>query len=353
MEADFNNLEEDDGEIVLTDAEMPYMTQTIYGDWDSNEWDFLFEDLPEFDNEGNRYVYRVAEEYLEGDEAAADLYTTGYDGLDIINDYIPEPGVEVIKTVANLTTDGPRGESADIEIGETAGYEVTIRNSGELDIHHIVLTDDMAEIGQEATDQDDNVHIFEDDGNGVACLHFFDMQPEDEITLSYQYTATADDVDISPITNTAIINAFIYNINMMPRALVVEGDDSEIEAPTIVWSTIVEDSASINVTEPPEETTGETTSGETSSEEETLQSIDVTTSLTPLAQPTPVISINPISSSVPLATPSTISVVQTQIPKSGEEAPLWPIGLALLAIAAGMGLIIHKSKKQTDSDDDK
>jgi len=346
------NGQEDDDLIELTEAEMPYRTQTIYGDWDSNEWDFLFEDLPEFDSEGHRYVYRVEEAYLEGDEGAAELYATTYDGFDIINDYLGVPNIEVIKTVANLTTDGPRGESADIEIGETAGYEVTIRNIGDLTIHHVILRDAMVEIGQEATDQDDNDYIFEDDGEGVACLHFYDMMPEDEITLSYQYTATEDDVDISPITNTAIINAFIYNMNMMPRAMAVNGeinDDIEVIEPPIVWSTIVEDSAEINVTEPPEETTGETsTTGATSStgttSSATSATIEVTTSSLPLA------SIKPISSSVPLAS---VSVVQTQIPQSGESAPLWPIGLALLAIAAGMGLIIRKSKNQTETEDDK
>lgn len=363
----YRGLAEDDegenGSIELTDEETPFDSETIYENG-TNEWDFLFTDLNQFDSEGNEYKYWVQEAYAEGDEDAGDLYDTTIEqdeeGLFIItNDYIPEPGIEITKTVANLTTDGPRGATADLEVGDTAGYEITIRNIGDLVIHNVLLRDDMAVIGEEAVDQFDNDHLFIDDGAGVASLEFDYLEPDDEIIISYQHVATTDDVDISPITNTAEITARIFDLNMMPRSLAVSDDNGGIEEGElipipVVWSTTVSASASIDVTEPPEDTTTDgTTTGETSAE--TVPTIDVTTESLPLAEPTPTVlpTIKPISTSVPLATPSTINVEQTQIPKSGENAPLWPIGLALLAIAAGMVLIIHKSKKQTESDDSK
>jgi LPXTG-motif cell wall-anchored protein len=62
----------------------------------------------------------------------------------------------------------------------------------------------------------------------------------------------------------------------------------------------------------------------------------VTTTSIPLAEPT--------TTTAPTTIP-TIDIIEEEIPKSGEDAPLWPLGLALIGIAGGLMLILHKSKK--------
>ncbi|NLW10871.1 MAG: LPXTG cell wall anchor domain-containing protein, partial [Clostridiaceae bacterium] len=70
----------------------------------------------------------------------------------------------------------------------------------------------------------------------------------------------------------------------------------------------------------------------------------------PLAEPTPapLPTIKPIIN-IPLApadpTLPTIEVVQEQLPKSGENAPLWPVGIALIAIAGGMAYLLNRKKR--------
>jgi uncharacterized protein YegL len=88
----------------------------------------------------------------------------------------------------------------------------------------------------------------------------------------------------------------------------------------------------------------------------TLPTIEVTETIIPLAEPTPTLpTIEVAEESVPLAEPTvpTIAVVQEEIPKSGENAPLWPIGLALLTLAGGLTLILRRrSSDDTMEQDD-
>lgn len=61
----------------------------------------------------------------------------------------------------------------------------------------------------------------------------------------------------------------------------------------------------------------------------------------PLASATPTV---PTAPTLP-----TISVVQEQVPQAGENAPLWPIGAALIIIAGGMAYLLNR-KERTDND---
>ena len=81
-----------------------------------------------------------------------------------------------------------------------------------------------------------------------------------------------------------------------------------------------------------------------------LPQITITTDPIPGAEPTitpPTIPIiNVTGDKVPLAEPTTIKVVTQSIPKAGESGPMWPIGLALLALAGGISFIVHRSDKK-------
>jgi pilin isopeptide linkage protein len=71
--------------------------------------------------------------------------------------------------------------------------------------------------------------------------------------------------------------------------------------------------------------------------------IIVTTESIPLAKPTIIVTTESIPLADPSTTPSTIVVAREEIPQSGESGPLWPIGLVLLALAGGLGFIVHRS----------
>lgn len=85
----------------------------------------------------------------------------------------------------------------------------------------------------------------------------------------------------------------------------------------------------------------------------TIPTIVVTETTLPLAEPTPTMpTINVTTESVPLAQPSTVPTINVEpqeIPQSGERAPIWPIGLALLLMAGGLAYILHhKSEEEKD-----
>jgi hypothetical protein len=245
--------------------------------------------------------------------------------LTAYNNFIYEPDITLTKTVANLTDATAQSESAELDIGEIAGYEVIITNNGNIRLDNVVFFDSEAVADMIATDQDENEYTFLEDIEGNAYIELGPMDPEQVFILTYNYTAVAADVDRSPIINTAAAEVEIFPLlfatdyeGEMPFNPYYEG-----------WSKRVEDTAEISViAPPPETTTTETTT--------TIPTIVVTTTSIPLAEPT--------TTTAP-TTIQTIDIIEEEIPKSGEDAPLWPLGLALIGIAGGLTLILHKSKK--------
>jgi hypothetical protein len=244
--------------------------------------------------------------------------------LTAYNNFIFEPDITLTKTVANLTDGTSQGESAELDIGEIAGYEVIITNNGNIRLDNVVFFDSEAVVDMIATDQDDNDYTFLEDTEGNAYIELGPMDSEQVFILTYNYTAIADDVDRSPIVNTAAAEAEI--LPLLFATDYENGLDEDIPFNPYYegWSKRVEDTAEITVIAPPPETTT------------TLPTIIVTTTSIPLAEPT--------TTTAP-TTIQTIDIIEEEIPKSGEDAPLWPLGLALIGIAGGLVLILHKSKK--------
>jgi hypothetical protein len=245
--------------------------------------------------------------------------------LTAYNNFIYEPDITLTKTVANLTDATAQGESAELDIGEIAGYEVIITNNGNIRLDNVVFFDSEVVADMIATDQDDNEYTFLEDTEGNAYIELGPMDPEQVLILNYNYNAVAADVDRSPIINTAAAEAEI-----LPLLFATDYDGEMPFNPYYEgWSKRVEDTAEISViAPPPETTTTETTT--------TIPTIVVTTTSIPLAEPT--------TTTAPTTIP-TIDIIEEEIPKSGEDAPLWPLGLALIGIAGGLMLILHKSKK--------
>lgn len=186
---------------------------------------------------------------------------------------------------------------------------------------------------------------------------------ENVIRVYYAAIPTAEDDSVTtPMNESVTIDVLANDSDPLDGALIVvdveDPDDAEVtinENGTITVTpdegftgTIVFDYTVINEEERSATATVTVTVEAPAPTPTPIPTIEVVETTPPLAEPTtaaPLPTIKTTQESVPLAQP-TIKVEPQEIPQSGENTPVWPIGLALLLIAGGLTYILHSKEEK-------
>ncbi len=140
------------------------------------------------------------------------------------NEYLT-PGVEIDKTVANLTAGDPHSDFAELEDGETAEYKLVVTNTGNTALNDVMVEDDMVAFGTEAALSSGGTATFTDLGSGVPAINLGTLLPGESVTITYTYVTEFADIAMSPITNTATVTGAMAESRFFPDGRTVSDDD--------------------------------------------------------------------------------------------------------------------------------
>lgn len=101
-----------------------------------NEWNYEFKKLPKYDEQGKEIKYTV-------DEVAVDGYAKNISEYTITNSL---PNIEVEKSIYNLNNGAEVAKNTAITVkkGDIVGYKITVKNTGDVDLTNVVVTDEMS-----------------------------------------------------------------------------------------------------------------------------------------------------------------------------------------------------------------